>query len=505
MIKFFVAKGPEQGRTFVLNGNIAQIGRGSGNAVSLKESSVSRYHAKIYWEDDRYYIEDLQSRNGTWINGHAIASGERVQVQEGVPIALGNVLVSVGKKCSSTRLPNEYSISIQRRVDEGPKRPALAERRAKHETELKLIYDISVNLLGSLDLAELGESVLDSIFGCLKRIDSCFVFLVEPDNRKLKKIASRFREGKRTDGTGYSRSLVRRVAKAGKAIMMPNTAKENKADLSDSMEKMRVKSVICVPLVSRVGTRGVIYLQSVNAVHGFRKSDLFFLTALSTPMALAIENALLYSKSRQAEEKLRDAGDHLEKEVMNRTAELRKAKEKLEQLSIMDGLSGLHNYRYLIHSLESEFKRATRYHHALTLLLIDIDYFKNLNDTYGHLFGDYVIKTVGKILKSNVRATDVVARYGGDELAVMLIETGTKSALEVAEKLKHEIGSHPFQWRKKQPSVNVSIGLATAPAHGIQDVSDLVDAADRALYHAKNAGRNTVIVFGQNRKTVSVA
>ena len=109
MIKFFVAKGPEQGRTFVLNGNIAQIGRGSENAVSLNESSVSRNHAKIYCEDDRYYIEDLQSRNGTWINGHAIASGKRVQVQEGVPIALGNVLVSVGKKCSSTRLPNEYA------------------------------------------------------------------------------------------------------------------------------------------------------------------------------------------------------------------------------------------------------------------------------------------------------------------------------------------------------------------------------------------------------------
>jgi diguanylate cyclase (GGDEF)-like protein len=269
------------------------------------------------------------------------------------------------------------------------------------------------------------------------------------------------------------------------------------------MEKMGVKSVICVPLVSRVGTRGVIYLQSVNVVHGFRKSDLFFLTGLSTPMALAMENALLYSKSRQAEEKLRKASDHLEKEVMNRTAEVRKAKDKLEQLSIMDGLSGLHNYRYLIHSLESEFKRATRYHHALTLLLIDIDYFKNLNDTYGHLFGDYVIKTVGKILKNNVRATDVVARYGGDELAVMLVETDTASALEVAEKLKQEIGSHAFQWRRKSPSVNVSIGLATAPAHGIQGVSDLVDAADRALYNAKNAGRNTVIVFGKDRKTAT--
>jgi len=128
---------------------------------------------------------------------------------------------------------------------------------------------------------------------------------------------------------------------------------------------------------------------------------------------------------------------------------------------------------------------------------MDIDYFKNLNDTYGHLCGDYVIKTVGKLLKSNVRTTDVVARYGGDELAMMLIETSTKSALGIAEKLKKEIGTHIFQWQTKQVSVSLSIGLATAPAPGIQEVPHLIEAADRALYQAKRTGRNAVVVFGQ--------
>jgi two-component system cell cycle response regulator len=168
-------------------------------------------------------------------------------------------------------------------------------------------------------------------------------------------------------------------------------------------------------------------------------------------------------------------------------------------LSITDGLTGLYNYRYLIHSLELEFRRTIRYNRTIALLLLDIDYFKNLNDTYGHLCGDFVIKTVAKLLKSNVRNTDMVARYGGDELAVMLIETNTKSALEVAEKLKQQIGTHTFQWRTKQLSVSLSIGLATAPEPGIQTVPDLVDAADRALYQAKKAGRNTVIVFSQKK------
>lgn len=496
MIRVFIATGPERGSSFFIKGTTAQIGRGSGNEVRLNEPSVSRNHIKIYKDNGRYYIEDLQSRNGTWVNGNVIESGVKIQVQEGVPIAVGNVHLSLGKECPSNRMPNQYSISIQPPGDDGLKKSTLNDRRAKQKKELELIYEISVELMKTLDLKELCEKVLESIIGLLKRIDSGFVFLFDPESGKLKKVAGRFRERNRKEGPGYSRSLVRRVMKEGKAVMMADTALENKANLSDSMEKIGVKSVICVPLVSKLGTRGAIYLQSVNAVHGFRKSDLFFLTGLSTPMALAIENALLYTKTKRAEVELRKASDQLEKEVMNRTAELKIAKDKLEQLSITDGLSGLYNYRYLIHSLEAELKRAIRYGHTLALLLMDIDHFKNLNDTYGHLCGDYVLKTVAKLLKENVRSTDIVARYGGDELAVMLIETRTKSALEVAEKLKQAIGSYAFQWQMQQLSVNLSMGLATAPAPGIQEVSDLVDAADRALYQAKKAGRNSIIVFG---------
>jgi diguanylate cyclase (GGDEF)-like protein len=503
MIKVFIATGTERSGSFVINGNTAQIGRGLANEINLKQASVSRNHAKIYKHDEQYYIEDLRSKNGTWINGHAIESGQKVQVQEGIPIALGNVLVSVGKKCSQYGLANQHLISTPPPAEEGFKKSAFTDRRAKPKKELELIYEISVELMGSLDLTELCEKVLNSIFSCLKRIDSGFVFLVEPETGKLKKIGSRWRGEKRTAAPGYSRTVVRRVVKEGKAIMMPNTAMENKAAVSESMEKIGIKCVICVPLVSKLGTRGAIYLQSVNVVHGFRKNDLLFLTGLSTPMALAMENALLYSKSRQTEEKLQKASDNLEEQVMNRTAELKKAKDKLRQLSVTDGLSGLYNYRYLIYSIEREFKRAIRYNRTLALLLMDIDYFKNLNDTYGHLCGDYVIKTLARILKSNVRATDVVARYGGDELAVMLIETDTKSALDVTEKLKKAIESHIFQWQTKQLDVNLSIGLATAPAPGIQDVSDLIGAADRALYRAKKAGRNSIIVFCQEKETAT--
>ena len=502
MIELFIAKGPEQGRSFVLNDNSARIGRGPANHVCLDEPSVSRKHAKIYGYNGQYFIEDLHSKNGTWVNGNVIKSSLKVQVQEGVPIAIGNVLVILGKKCTPDRLPNECSISVQPPGGDGLKPSAFTDRRTNQKKGLELIYGISIELLGSLDLNELCGKALNSIIGLLKGIDSGLVLLVDPDSEKIKEIASHFREGTSADGRRYSRSLVRRAVKEGKAVMMLDTAMENKVDLSESMENIGAKSVICVPLVGKMGTRGAIYLQSVNVVQGFRKDDLLFLTCLSIPIALAIENTLLYVRTKRAEERLHQASDDLEKEVMNRTSELKRAKDGLEQLSITDGLSGLHNYRYLIHSLESELRRAIRYGRTVALLLMDIDYFKNLNDTYGHRCGDYVIRTVGKLLKSNVRATDVVARYGGDELAVMLIETSTKSAHEVAEKLKQEIGGYVFQWQTKELGVSVSIGLATAPAPGIHEVSQLIEAADRALYQAKRAGRNAVIVFGQDETAI---
>jgi len=496
MLKVFIASGPQQGRSFLLSENAVSIGRSSVNNIQLDEESVSRKHAKILIAGDKYYIEDLKSRNGTWIDGRAIESGKRFEVKEGVPVAIGSIVISLGSRCSPERLPEQYSVDVPApQEDRMPESAFRRDRRSSQREDLKLLYSVCMALLESMELKEICEKALESVLHCLKRIDSAHMVLCKTGGEGLIQIASRSRNGKKKGKHGYSRTLVRKAMKEGKAIMMADTSREAKENLSDSMEHLGVKSVIAVPLISKTETKGVLYLQSLSVPYGFRQDDLLLLTSLSAPIALAIEKAALYSRSRQAEIKLQKARDELEREVKRRTSELVKAKKQLEELATTDGLSGLYNYRYFIQCLEAEYKRALRYHHRLSLLMIDIDYFKNFNDTFGHLCGDFVIKSVAQLLKANVRSTDVVARYGGDEAAVILIETNQEEALEVARKIKAEIDSHPFKWQGEPMDVRVSIGLAAMPAVGINDSYDLLNAADRALYEAKRSGRNALIAF----------
>jgi diguanylate cyclase (GGDEF)-like protein len=501
VIKVYIARGPETGRFFALSEKTALIGRGSDNTIRINEKSVSRTHVKVVRVNEKYYIEDLRSKNGTWVNGNVIDAGRRVEVQQGVPVALGNVFISLGKKCSLNQLPNQYSINIIPLKKQPPEFPPFVEQRKKKRGDLELMYNVCMALVKTLDMRELCETVLECVFSCLKRIDGGHILLPEPDTGELKELAARARKAAGIGPLRYSRTLAKRVFSEGKAIMMPDTRLEDEASLSDSMEHIGIKSVICVPLISKLGTRGVLYLQSVSVANGFRKGDLLLLSGISTPIALAIENAELYSQSKLAQDSLKRARDDLELEVKKRTAELVKAKNKLQELSTTDELTGLFNYRYLIFSLESEVERSLRYKRSLSLMMLDIDYFKSLNDTFGHQCGNFVIKTVAQLLKRNVRRTDIVARYGGDELSIVLTETDKNRALEVAEKLKTVLNDHAFKWQSKSLSVRVSIGLATVPENEINNAHDLLHAADRALYEAKETGRDSIVAFsGRKRK-----
>jgi two-component system cell cycle response regulator len=197
-------------------------------------------------------------------------------------------------------------------------------------------------------------------------------------------------------------------------------------------------------------------------------------------LAMLVRSSLLVRAARRREDGLHRANSALQQ----REAEL-------AELAVTDAATGLYNRRHFFEALRSEFGRAERYRHPLSLVMVDIDNFKAVNDRLGHQAGDRVLKEVADALRANLRVSDVVCRYGGEEFAIILPETGTGQALHVCERTRHRTGSVSTGG---EATVTVSQGIATYPATGIVTADDLLRRADAAMYEAKRRGRDQIAV-----------
>jgi diguanylate cyclase (GGDEF)-like protein len=168
--------------------------------------------------------------------------------------------------------------------------------------------------------------------------------------------------------------------------------------------------------------------------------------------------------------------------------------EQVEQVAITDGLTGLYNHRHFQERLSHELKRSLRQEQPASLLLLDIDHFKNLNDNYGHPFGDEVLKMISAQLSDVARDIDLVARYGGEEFVVILGNTGRRDCKKVAERIRKGIESLSFAFEGETVKTTVSLGGATFPEDG-ETKEELIRRADQALYHSKHSGRNRYTAF----------
>lgn len=168
----------------------------------------------------------------------------------------------------------------------------------------------------------------------------------------------------------------------------------------------------------------------------------------------------------------------------------------LETLSNIDPLTGLYNRRFFINALEKEFERLKRYNRTLSLLMIDMDHFKSINDKCGHPVGDRVLTVVSRILTTGLRRMDVCARYGGDEFITMLPETDKTGAVAVAQRYLNKIREYAAtDICGKIKNVSCSIGIAYLPESAISSISDFLKSADEALYVAKNTGKNKISLY----------
>lgn len=166
-----------------------------------------------------------------------------------------------------------------------------------------------------------------------------------------------------------------------------------------------------------------------------------------------------------------------------------------------DGLTRIYNRHSFEERLVYEIKRRRRYNHDLSLLMVDLDHFKSVNDTYGHKAGDMVLRKVGEILTKTFRTTDLAARYGGEEFVILLPHTSEEAAWKLAERVRTAIEKESFEFENQQFSITASIGVASVEGGALTTDDDLIIKADKALYQAKNNGRNMVVVSGQSTQT----
>lgn len=167
--------------------------------------------------------------------------------------------------------------------------------------------------------------------------------------------------------------------------------------------------------------------------------------------------------------------------------------EEIYRLTIIDALTGIHNKRFLLEFLDRELARSARHARPLSLLMFDIDHFKAINDELGHLGGDVTLRDLAASVRANVRREDLFARYGGEEFALVLVETPSQGAMELAERIRRLVEKKEFDYEGKPYHVTVSVGVATTNGEPSLNVTELVRRADENLYQAKHQGRNRVI------------
>jgi diguanylate cyclase (GGDEF)-like protein len=222
-----------------------------------------------------------------------------------------------------------------------------------------------------------------------------------------------------------------------------------------------IRSIISMPLRARGEVIGILTLSSPKS-DAFSDNIQQVLHIIEYPASVVIDNARLH--------------DHTKK------------------MAVTDGLTRLYNHRHFYELLEQEFHRTKRYQSNVALIMIDIDFFKQINDTYGHQVGDDILKELAEVIRVQVREVDILARYGGEEFAALLPQTSLEEAKIVAERIRSAVEENEFDTSKGAIKITVSLGLAGFPQMDINSQVELVSEADTALYRAKKAGKNRVVI-----------
>ena len=290
-------EGAEKVRTFDLDEKTVFIGRSKCSDIQVKDFTVSRKHLKILREGKIFLIEDLNSTNGTYVNGDRIEPGQAVPVDENDTVTIGKTFLHFGEPPTVEALPKTSGSGIQLPEVEINERQLLSketERRSVSSENLEFIENTSDLLKKTLDVNEILERILGHIFDILPRVDRAAIVVFEDKKEQIRQLIARSRRGQLSEAFQYSNVLLNRVKRDRKAIKVSNTFYDTPVEQSEKTDSWQVRSALCVPMFKNSSILGGIYLESPRGFYdGFRKEDYLLLHRMSDLVGTTIEKASL--------------------------------------------------------------------------------------------------------------------------------------------------------------------------------------------------------------------
>lgn len=289
MPKIFIINESGNARNYDLDNNTIYVGRSSDNDIQIEDNFVSRRHLKINRKGNRYFVKDLKSTNGTFVNGKQLISGLECEVDEGVPIVIGMSVICVGEKVSqevlsmlhSARVPEEYTHETYSLTQDRP---------LTFRNNMELINRVSKILSQSLHIDNILENVAECILDFFPRVDKSVIILTDKETGTILKVIVKYQDELEDANISYSQDVMDQVLRDGNAVMIPDTNVDDEYHLSDTLRMAKIGSVMCIPLISGTQMGGLVYIDSVDDVSGFRKEDLSLFTSLSAAIAMTVTN-----------------------------------------------------------------------------------------------------------------------------------------------------------------------------------------------------------------------
>jgi diguanylate cyclase (GGDEF)-like protein len=338
----------------------------------------------------------------------------------------------------------------------------------KHQVErLSLFHEVGKALFSTLDLQKILQTIMEKISDLLQP-DTWSLLMVDEETQELYfEIAIGLGAEKLKDvRLKLGEGIGGWVAEHAEPVLVEDVRYDTRfRPRIDEFTQADTRSVFCVPIQGREQVLGVIELVNCLGKQSFSQEQLPTLKSLADCAGIALENARYV--------------------------------QRIHELTIMDDCTGLYNARHLNFVLDAEIYRSTRYEYEFSVIFFDLDYFKQVNDLYGHLIGSKLLWLIGDTLKSNLRLIDYAFRYGGDEFVVILPQTSKESALSVLRRLKDLLTSKVFfQAENLNIKVTASFGIATFPADG-RSRREILRMADEAMYLVKKTTRDDIALAGE--------